>query len=92
MSDRTERVCAECGSLLHHEDECPKRIGVEHLFFDEATGLILNSNGCCFAFHDYPEQPCEFRSFSDAEAYMKTVTGMERSWDLHTCNSTWEDA
>lgn len=26
MSDHSERSCTYCGSLLHHEDDCPQRL------------------------------------------------------------------
>jgi hypothetical protein len=26
MSDHNERACMICGSLLHHEDDCPRRV------------------------------------------------------------------
>lgn len=35
MSDRTERACGKCGSLLHHEDDC----GVKRKRISSSAGL-----------------------------------------------------
>lgn len=50
MSDRNERVCTKCGSLLHHEDDC-------HLIKQQEADPVKlttdekerNAYACCFA-------------------------------------------
>lgn len=37
MSDHIERVCRNCGSLLHHESRCPQ-IGSGSVIGSEASG------------------------------------------------------
>lgn len=29
MSDHNERACKNCGSLLHHEDDCTRETGIQ---------------------------------------------------------------
>jgi len=29
MSDYNERACTNCGSYLHHEDDCPRDIDID---------------------------------------------------------------
>jgi hypothetical protein len=46
MSDHRERACTMCGSLLHHEDICPKRAGADARGLPDGT--IVTCELCPF--------------------------------------------
>lgn len=57
MSDHRERACTKCGSLLHHEDNCPRScnvcsdpFGVRYL--SQATKDCIDFDDLICALHD----------------------------------------
>ena len=60
------------------------------LWFDEGTGQVLNSEGCCYCFRDYPDDPQVFKDRAEAEAYLKSCHG-QGQFELFTCNTMFEE-
>lgn len=70
MSDRNERACVECGSLLHHELDCPKQTNAAYKVvttnenvlaedFERAAKTVdalLGFSSCCGGSDEHPPE------------------------------------
>lgn len=58
------------------------------LFFDEATGFILDADGNIFDFDEYPDRPHVCADFGAAKARVRSFGDEGKFWyDLSMCNS-----